>query len=305
MRTLAPEAEIFSTSPLMYDSSSSRNCDSMLGSVIWIFASTSVFFTSIAELTKAIFAFSTTLGIPEWTLSLSSMIPSTRELSLIEPPCFFSTFTSSKSTNIPSPSSWATAITALTQMSERNSLTAPALFPVNAVLATSARVISFTSIAWESMRSIALSDARRNPSQMTVGWTFCSIKSSDLLRSSPARTTAVVVPSKQCCSCVLAISMIIFAAGCSMSISFRMVAPSLVITTSPMLSTSILSIPFGPNVDLTASATAFAAAMLLLCAVLPLVRVVPSFKIKIGCCELVIQTPLACCQQRHRHKGCH
>ena len=49
-----------------------------------------------------------------------------------------------------------------------------------------------------------------------------------------------------------------------MSISLRIVAPSFVITTSPILSTSILSIPFGPNVDLTASATAFAAAMLLL-----------------------------------------
>jgi hypothetical protein len=58
--------------------------------------------------------------------------------------------------------------------------------------------------------------------------------------------------------------MIILAAGWSMSISLRMVAPSLVMTTSPMLSTSILSMPFGPRVVRTASATAFAAAMLLL-----------------------------------------
>ena len=47
-----------------------------------------------------------------------------------------------------------------------------------------------------------------------------------------------------------------------MSISLRMVAPSFVMTTSPMESTSILSIPFGPNVERTESATAFAAAML-------------------------------------------
>ena len=71
-----------------------------------------------------------------------------------------------------------------------------------------------------------------------------------------------------------------------MSISFRIVAPSLVITTSPIESTNILSIPFGPSVDLTASATAFAAAILFDCAVLPLVLCVPSFKMKIGACPL-------------------
>ena len=49
-----------------------------------------------------------------------------------------------------------------------------------------------------------------------------------------------------------------------MSISLSIVAPSLVITTSPIASTNILSIPFGPRVLLTASDTAFAAAILLL-----------------------------------------
>ena len=68
-----------------------------------------------------------------------------------------------------------------------------------------------------------------------------------------------------------------------MSISLSMVAPSLVMTTSPMLSTSILSIPFGPRVERTESATALAAAMLLLCAERPLVRSVPSLRMKIGC----------------------
>ena len=259
--------------------------------MICIFASTSVFFTSIAEFTRAIFAPSMALGMPECTRSLSRIMPSTSELSLIDPPCFFSTLTSSRSTKIPSSSCCATATTALTQISDKNSLTAPALFPVSAVFATSASVFSSTSMACESISSMALSEAKRNPSHITVGCTFCSIRSSDRFRSSPASTTAVVVPSKQCCSWVLAISIIIFAAGCSMSISFRIVAPSFVITTSPMLSTSILSMPFGPNVDLTASATAFAAAILLLCAVLPLVLVVPSFRINIGCCELVNSTP--------------
>jgi len=53
---------------------------------------------------------------------------------------------------------------------------------------------------------------------------------------------------------VLATSMTILAAGCATSISFRMVAPSLVMTTSPIESTSILSMPRGPRVDLTVSA---------------------------------------------------
>ncbi len=54
--------------------------------------------------------------------------------------------------------------------------------------------------------------------------------------------------------------------------------------TSPIESTNILSIPLGPSVVRTASATALAAAMLLLCAVFPRLRVVPSLSMKIGCC---------------------
>ena len=52
--------------------------------------------------------------------------------------------------------------------------------------------------------------------------------------------------------------------------------------TSPIESTSILSIPLGPKVDLTASAIAFAAAILFCVAFLPLSLCVPSFKITTG-----------------------
>ena len=145
------------------------NFDSIFGSVICILASTSVFFTSIAELINAIFELETILGIPECTLSLSIIMPSIRELSFIEPPCFFSTFTSSKSTTIMPSISCATDNTARTLISARNSLTAPALLPVNAVLATSSNVSGETSIAWLSIISAALSDASLNPSQITVG----------------------------------------------------------------------------------------------------------------------------------------
>ena len=232
--------------------------------------------------------------MPLCTLSLSRIIPSTNVLSLIDPPCFFSTFTSSRSTMISPSFSVATLITAWTQISARKALTAPALFPVNAVLATSCSIASSTSIEWESNNSRHRSAAILNPSHIIVGWTFCSIKSSDLLSNSPANTTAEVVPSKQWASCVFATSIIILAAGCSISISFKIVAPSFVIITSPIESTSILSIPFGPRVVRTASATAFAAAILLLWAVRPRLRVVPSFSMKIGCWPVccIVLSPL-------------
>src|SRR5207248_9124331 len=64
------------------------------------------------------------------------------------------------------------------------------------------------------------------------------------------------------------------------------VAPSFVITISPMPATSILSIPLGPMVDRTISATILAAIMLLLWASLPLDREVPSLRIKTGVSDI-------------------
>ena len=102
------------------------------------------------------------------------------------------------------------------------------------------------------------------------------------------------MPSPTSSSCVFATSTIIFAAGCSISISFRIVAPSFVIVTSPIESTSILSMPFGPKVVRTLSATALAAIIFLLCASLPVFRSVPSGRINIGCppsCPFIFKTP--------------
>src|SRR3989440_3426271 len=64
------------------------------------------------------------------------------------------------------------------------------------------------------------------------------------------------------------------------------VAPSFVITMSPMPATNILSIPLGPIVDRTISATILAAIMLLLWASLPLDREVPSLRIKTGVSDI-------------------
>ena len=69
----------------------------------------------------------------------------------------------------------------------------------------------------------------------------------------------VVVPSLATRSCVILVSITSLAVGCSTFAVSRTVAPSLVIRTSPFWSISILSIPFGPSVDLTAAATAKAA----------------------------------------------
>src|SRR5438309_10673957 len=64
------------------------------------------------------------------------------------------------------------------------------------------------------------------------------------------------------------------------------VAPSFVITISPMPATSILSIPRGPMVDRTISATILAAIMLLLCASRPLDRETPSLRFRTGVSDI-------------------
>ncbi|MPM66314.1 hypothetical protein SDC9_113221 [bioreactor metagenome] len=224
-----------------------------------------------------------------WTLSLSMIMPGISSESSILPPTFLTTLMFSLSTVI-LPFVSTTLVTASTAISDRSFLEDSAPFPVMAV---SAMLISrflldiSTLIARELRTSTAFSAASLYPEAIIVGWTSCSIKPSALLKSSPATTAALVVPSPTSSSWVLDTSTTIFAAGCSISISLRMVAPSFVITTSPIESTSILSIPLGPRVVLTASATAFAAIMLLLWASLPLVRLLPSFKMKIGCPAII------------------
>ena len=76
----------------------------------------------------------------------------------------------------------------------------------------------------------------------------------------------------------------VFAAGCTMSSNFMMVAPSLEMVTWPLLSTMSLSMPLGPSVVLTVSTTAAQALMLDSSWPLPCDVSVPSFKRMIcGC----------------------
>src|SRR5213596_763654 len=194
--TFAPEAWIFSTMARRVFSSSSRNICSFAGSRIRISSLTSVFFTSRARLMRAIFASRTNFGMRGWTRSLSSTTPSIRVVSFRFPPCFFWTRMLSTSARTSPATSSTMDWTASTAMSARKSAFVPTLRPDMAVRAMDPSValsVRFTSKASCRRRRTASAAAMRYPFTMIVGWTSCSIRDSASLRSSPARTTDLVV----------------------------------------------------------------------------------------------------------------
>lgn len=83
-------------------------------------------------------------------------------------------------------------------------------------------------------------------------------------------------------SCDFAMSTKVFAAGKTISSSFKIVAPSFEIVALPLLSAINLSIPLGPRVVRTESATTWHAWMLLMIWRLPCACSVPSFNRIIG-----------------------
>ena len=122
MTTVAPAFMIFSAMSFSITSSWSRNASIWSGVSMLIFASNSVFSISKEASRSAIFAFSTRFGMPECTISLSRTIPFIKLVSLRDSPVFFSTFTSSTSTLILSPSFSAICSIALTAISAKISL---------------------------------------------------------------------------------------------------------------------------------------------------------------------------------------
>merc|ERR1719158_2468608 len=100
-------------------------------------------------------------------------------------------------------------------------------------------------------------------SEMEVGWIPFWSSLSAASRRLPAITQTEVVPSPASISCALLSSTNILAAGWTTFIWLRMVAPSLVMVTSPLASWIILSMPLGPKLVLMASERALAAMMLL------------------------------------------
>ena len=80
-----------------------------------------------------------------------------------------------------------------------------------------------------------------------VAWMLFLINSLPLFKSSAAKITTDVVPSPTSLSWIWDNSTRTLAAGWVTSNYLRIVAPSLVIVTSPISSTSILSRPWGPR----------------------------------------------------------
>ena len=125
------------------------------------------------------------------------------------------------------------------------------------------RSSTLTGTANSSSRNLtAYWHALSNASEITVGCIPFSNSSSAFFNSDPQMTTTDVVPSPATTSCDLDSSTSIFAAGCCTCILFRIVAPSFVMITSPVLALdTILSIPRGPSDVRTASAIALADSM--------------------------------------------
>mmetsp|Transcript_7403 Transcript_7403/g.6635 ORF Transcript_7403/g.6635 Transcript_7403/m.6635 type:complete len:393 (-) Transcript_7403:30-1208(-) len=128
-------------------------------------------------------------------------------------------------------------------------------------------------VIFSAMNLIASFLALRNPEMIEVGCICCSTNSLARFNNSEAIITTEVVPSPTSLSCKLANSTNTFAHGCSKSNRLRIVAPSFVITTSPISSTNILSKPNGPNDDFTILDTAIHAVIFCVRTSLPDTRV--------------------------------
>merc|ERR1719341_8819 len=103
-------------------------------------------------------------------------------------------------------------------------------------------------VATVSLRMVAASSRACLYAWMTtVGCIFSSKNWCETPRTSAAKMMTDVVPSPTSSSWVLAISIMVFAAGCWTVISLRMALPSLVMTIPLMGSINIFSMALGPR----------------------------------------------------------
>mmetsp|Transcript_10928 Transcript_10928/g.32507 ORF Transcript_10928/g.32507 Transcript_10928/m.32507 type:complete len:276 (-) Transcript_10928:111-938(-) len=216
--------------------------------------------------TSAILAFSIRVGPPAVLAAFwSNTRPSTISESSTVPPGLATMRMSFRSSMLGRAGSM-TFSTASTAMDENNPLycdTTLLLREVVAALRSCSRSSRFTGIAIDVSRiSHAFSAALLKASETTVGWTPLSSNSCVFFSNAPQMTTTDVVPSPATTSCDLESSTSIFAAGCVTVMRCKMVAPSFVMMTLPSGEAIILSMPRGPRDVRTASATAFAASML-------------------------------------------
>merc|ERR1719158_825657 len=103
----------------------------------------------------------------------------------------------------------------------------------------------------------------------TVGCIFSSRNCCEVPSTSAANTITDVVPSPTSSSWVLAISIIVLAAGCWTVISLRIALPSLVMTIPPIGSINILSMALGPRQVRITSPIVLPALMFSSCTFLP------------------------------------
>mmetsp|Transcript_11208 Transcript_11208/g.18960 ORF Transcript_11208/g.18960 Transcript_11208/m.18960 type:complete len:223 (-) Transcript_11208:49-717(-) len=192
------------------------------------------------------------------------MRPSTSSVSSMVPPSLVTTLMLRRSTlvSVSGLMMWRTASTA---MGDRICVYwATTLEPreVEALLNKDSRSLRLTGMAIASRISLPLMAAFWKDSATTVGLMPFLNRGPHAPSRDPASTTTDVVPSPASMSCAFDRSTIIFPAGWTSFICFMMVAPSFVIVTSPSGALIILSIPRGPRLVRTASATAWAARML-------------------------------------------
>mmetsp|Transcript_5486 Transcript_5486/g.7412 ORF Transcript_5486/g.7412 Transcript_5486/m.7412 type:complete len:255 (-) Transcript_5486:219-983(-) len=161
--------------------------------------------------------------------------------------------------------------TASTHIFAKNSASPPTSLELSVVMAHFCNAVRFSCSSLPRMLALnaatcstASLPAARNERMIVCGCTPSSTNCLDSRRNSPARRVTVVVPSPTSESWDLAMETRVLAAGWTISNNLRIVAPSLEMVVLPRSSYIILSIPRGPRVDLTASATATHALMLLI-----------------------------------------
>mmetsp|Transcript_11266 Transcript_11266/g.39151 ORF Transcript_11266/g.39151 Transcript_11266/m.39151 type:complete len:400 (+) Transcript_11266:554-1753(+) len=259
--TLTPVARIFWIRSFVMSLSRSRMRSSSLGSVTSTCTPSCILVLRRSKSTSAIFAPSTRFGMPCAARPTLMAYPSTREDSRALRPCALRMLMALTGyRTLPMSSKVCTLFMESTTSLAKKSASPPMILLLMDVRAAFISVSApRESVDSASLSSMYLHDsfmARRRPAMIDVGWILLRTRLLARLRISDATMTTEVVPSPTSWSWSSASSTRIFAAGCSTSSSLRIVAPSLVMVTSPMSSTSILSRPTGPSEDLTMLATA-------------------------------------------------
>ena len=222
----------------------------------------SVFGADTQNWINAILAFSIFVGPPAVCLAPRSKTkPRTNSVSSIVPPTCFTILTSFRSTFVAvagsiTPNTASNAIGAKTSALLCTTLDARQVLTASK---TDSRSNKSTGRAMPIKISSAFAADCLNASAIIVGWIPFDNNSEHACNNAPAMTQIPVVPSPASISCDFDNCTNICAVGWNTCNCDKMVAPSLVINTSPSPFWIILSIPRGPRDVLTVSATALAA----------------------------------------------